>query len=111
VAAGDFDTCPAEAPALRPLRIEAVEPPEWIVAGVLGICRSAGVDVGGVEYLESERDGRVYFYDVNALSNFVNDAPRLVGFDPFERFVDYLARRAGLVARELAATASSKVID
>jgi hypothetical protein len=51
-----------------------------------------------VEYLESSRDGQLYFYDVNALSNFVTDAPRLVGFDPFARFVDFLERRAGLVA-------------
>ncbi len=42
----------------------------------------------------AERDGLPYFYDVNALSNFVTDAPRLVGFDPFVRFVDYLERRA-----------------
>ena len=52
-------------------------------------------DVGGVEYLESSRDGQIYLYDVNALSNFVTDAPRLVGFDPFARFVDFLERRAG----------------
>ena len=46
-----------------------------------------------MEYLESERDGEVYFYDVNALSNFVGDAPRVVGFDPFVRLGDLIARR------------------
>ena len=40
------------------------------------------------------RDGQIYLYDVNALSNFVTDAPRLVGFDPFARFADYLEQRA-----------------
>ncbi|HYU20966.1 MAG TPA: hypothetical protein VEQ11_19940, partial [Chloroflexota bacterium] len=70
------------------------------------IFRAAEIDVGGVEYLESERDGELYFYDVNALSNFVTDAPTLLGFDPFERFVDYLERRAGLAARSLAAVGS-----
>jgi hypothetical protein len=73
-----------------------------VVEGVLEIFRAAHVDVGGVEYLESERDGLTYFYDVNALSNFVTDAPTLVGFDPFERFVDYLEQRAGLTAPALA---------
>jgi hypothetical protein len=83
---------------MRQLQIEATSPPAWVVDGVLEIFRSASVDVGGVEYLESERDGQIYFYDVNSLSNFVTDAPKLVGFDPYERLVDHLERRAGLVA-------------
>jgi hypothetical protein len=90
----EFELCPVDAPAKKPLKIEATTPPSWIVDAVLLVFRSAGIDVGGVEYLESERDGQVYFYDVNALSNFVTDAPSLVGFNPFERFVDFLERRA-----------------
>jgi hypothetical protein len=31
---------------------------------------------------------------VNALSNFVSDGPRIVGFDPFARLVDYLLKEA-----------------
>jgi hypothetical protein len=54
------------------------------------------LDVGGIEYLVDDRDGRRYVYDINALSNFVADAPNVIGFDPFERLVDYLeARLAG----------------
>jgi len=83
---------------MRQLEIEAATPPSWVVDGVLSIFRAACVDIGGVEYLESERDGRIYLYDVNTLSNFVTDAPNLVGFDPFERLVDVLERRAGLAA-------------
>jgi hypothetical protein len=49
-----------------------------------------------VEYLLNDRDGQVYFYDINALSNFVADAPNVIGFDPFPRLVDYLLARAGL---------------
>jgi hypothetical protein len=44
-----------------------------------------------------DRDGEHYFYDVNALSNFVADAPRVIGFDPFVRLADWLEREAGLV--------------
>ena len=44
------------------------------------------------------RDGRPSFYDVNALSNFVTDAPRIVGFDPFDRFVDYLESRLSVLS-------------
>ncbi|MFN8632786.1 MAG: hypothetical protein U0893_02950 [Chloroflexota bacterium] len=93
----DLDFCPVDAPALRQLQIEATDPPQWVIDGVLDIFRSSGVDVGGVEYLESERDGQIYLYDVNSLSNFVTDAVNLVGFDPFERLVDHIARRAGLL--------------
>ena len=50
--------------------------------------------MGGIEYLESERDGRLYFYDINALSNFVADPLRVVGFDPTAKLVDFLAARA-----------------
>jgi hypothetical protein len=42
----------------------------------------------------NERDGRATFYDVNALSNFVADAPSVVGFDPFVDLVDLIAARA-----------------
>ena len=52
------------------------------------------MDVGGIEYLIDDRDGRHYFYDVNALSNFVADARNVIGFDPHERLVDYLLLRA-----------------
>jgi hypothetical protein len=54
----------------------------------------ARIDVGGVEYFVDARDGRHYFYDVNALSNFVADAPHVVGFDPFARLADYLEAEA-----------------
>lgn len=82
-----------------PKKIEAVQPPQWVIDDVLRIFASARIDIGGVEYLESERDGATYLYDVNPISNFVTDAPRLVGFDPFERFADYIERRAGLPSR------------
>jgi hypothetical protein len=93
---------PAETPAKTPKRIEVAEPPQWVIDDVLRVFRHGHVDIGGVEYLESERDGALYLYDVNPISNFVTDAPRLIGFDPFARFVDYIERRAGLPTRQLA---------
>ena len=58
------------------------------------LTREAGIDVGGVEYLVSARDGLAYFYDLNATSNFVADAPRVLGFDPFPDFVDVIVARS-----------------
>jgi len=86
--------CPADAPRTG-LTVECYAPPPSIVAQVERIMAAAGVEVGGVEYLTDARDGRLYFYDVNALSNFVADGPRVVGFDPFERLADWLEQEAG----------------
>jgi len=94
VAEESFDFCPADGlPPKASRKIEAMDPPAWVVDAVLRICTTAGLDLGGVEYLESERDGRLYFYDINALSNFVTDAPNVVGFDPFIRLGEFLQRR------------------
>lgn len=85
--------CPVDAPT-NDLRVEGYEPPPEVVRQVERIAEASGIEVGGVEYLIDERDGRLAFYDVNALSNFVADAPRVVGFDPFARLVDYLVEEA-----------------
>ena len=53
------------------------------------IVRAARLDVGGIEYLESD-DGRRVFYDINANSNLRPSVAAAFGFDPFERVVDYL---------------------
>lgn len=76
------------------LKVEGYVPPKEIIDEVLRLAQAARIDVGGIEYLISERDGRLYFYDINALSNFVTDAPRVVGFDPVPVFVDYLVKRS-----------------
>ena len=86
------DLCPADLPKVA-LRVEGYTPPDEIVRDVLALVAAAGLDLGGVEYLVNDRDGRVYYYDINALSNFVTDAVRVVGFDPFAALVDYLVAR------------------
>jgi hypothetical protein len=76
------------------LKVEAAHPPAEIIAQVERIAQAAHLDVGGIEYLIDDRDGKHYFYDVNALSNFVADPVNVLGFDPWARFVDYLEDRA-----------------
>ncbi|HEV2387632.1 MAG TPA: hypothetical protein VGS20_10300 [Candidatus Acidoferrales bacterium] len=85
--------CPVAPAEKRRLHIEGYRPSAEIIRQALAIAREARMDVGGIEYLENERDGRHYFYDANALSNFVTDAPRIVGFDPWRNFVDFIERR------------------
>lgn len=100
----DAQVCAVDAPK-RGLRVEGYEPPAQQRADVERIMRAAGIEVGGIEYMVDARDGRLYYYDVNALSNFVADAPNVVGFDPFARLADYLEREAGAA---LARPASGK---
>ncbi|GIW51557.1 MAG: hypothetical protein KatS3mg081_0912 [Gemmatimonadales bacterium] len=88
------EACPADAPD-HGLVVEACRPPQEVIAAVERIMGAAGIEVGGVEYITDARDGTIYFYDINALSNFVADAPRVVGFDPVARLVDYLEQEAG----------------
>ena len=92
--------CAVDAPK-NGMRVEAYTPPREIVEQVERIARRVGLDVGGIEYMIDDRDGRHYFYDINALSNFVADARNVVGFDPFERLVDYLVQRAGFIKTSL----------
>ncbi|MEM8996405.1 MAG: hypothetical protein AAGF23_16580 [Acidobacteriota bacterium] len=74
-------------------RIEAVDLPREIVDEVERIARAGQLDVGGVEFLESERDGHRYYYDVNAMSNFIADPVTVLGFDPTAELVDALEGR------------------
>jgi hypothetical protein len=115
-ATGSFDLCPADAcqtttgvelvgaacavDAVKSgLRVEGYTPPAEIIEQVERISRFTGLDIGGIEYLVDDRDGKHYFYDINALSNFVADAPNVVGFDPWVNFVDYIeGRLAGSLA-------------
>ena len=83
------NTCVVEA-AKAGLKVENYRPPQEVIEGVERIVAASGIDVGGIEYVIDDRDGQLYYYDVNALSNFVADAPRVIGFDPFVNLVDYL---------------------
>jgi len=80
--------------ASRGIRVEGYTPPPEVIADVERIFATAGIDVGGVEYMVDDRDGEILYYDINALSNFVAEAPRVVGFDPFVSLVDYLEAEA-----------------
>ncbi|MBA3672734.1 MAG: hypothetical protein H0W68_12035 [Gemmatimonadaceae bacterium] len=121
-ASGSFDLCPADAcqtttgvelvgaacavDAVKSgLRVEGYTPSAEIIAEVERISRHTGLDIGGVEYLVDDRDGKHYYYDVNALSNFVADAQNVVGLDPWVPFVDYIESRAGIAATASAGAA------
>ena len=84
----------------RGVPVEVYHPPRQVIEQVKAITSEANLDVGGVEYLVNERDSEIYFYDINALSNFVADAPNVIGFDPFPRLVEFIMHRAGISQQE-----------
>jgi len=85
--------CPVDAPKSG-MKVEGYEPPAQVIEDVERIAEFAGVEVGGIEYVFDERTGRQLYYDVNALSNFVADPVRVIGFNPYARLADFLIAEA-----------------
>lgn len=106
VSHGAFNLCPSEAcnpegggaghceivpkAAAKPVEFYPYPevPAEAVDAG-RRLVAAGGLDVGGIEYLES--GGRRVFYDVNANSNLRKPIGEAFGFDPFDRVASWLA--------------------
>jgi RimK-like ATP-grasp domain len=103
-AGSTFDLCPADVCMVdKPtITIEAYQPPPEIVTAVERAAVRAGLDVGGIEYMIDDRDGRAKFYDLNALSNFVANPLQVLGYDPHDNLVDYLIGQLGAGRRSAA---------
>lgn len=84
----DLSACPVDT---RPgLSVSRWDPPRWAIEAARALAGSAAMDIGGIEYLVGEEDGEIYFYDINATSNFVANPHEILGFDPTPRFADYI---------------------
>jgi glutathione synthase/RimK-type ligase-like ATP-grasp enzyme len=100
---GGFNLCPSE--VCNPegggeshCEVPQTRPPEFypykevpLAAVEAGerIMREGGLDIGGIEFIETP-DGRHVFYDINANSNLRAPIGEAFGFNPFERVVDFL---------------------
>jgi hypothetical protein len=85
--------CPVDAPKSG-MKVEGYDPPQQVIEDVERIVELAGVEVGGIEYVIDDRTGRQLYYDVNALSNFVADPVRVIGFNPYARLAEFLIAEA-----------------
>jgi hypothetical protein len=103
-AGSTFDLCPADVCMVdKPtITISEFKPPAEITRAVEKVAVMSGLDVGGIEYMIDDRDGRALFYDLNAMSNFVAKPLEVLGWDPHDRLVDYLL---GLIAAQQKAAA------
>ncbi len=75
------------------IRVEAFSPPRHVIEDVERIVKNARLDAGAVEYVVSEHDGEIYYCNLIGLSNFIDDPVNVIGFDPYEDFVDYIEDR------------------
>jgi hypothetical protein len=91
-AGSTFDLCPADVCMVdKPtITISQVQPPPDIVRAVERVAAMSGLDVGGIEYMVDDRDGRAKFYDLNAMSNFVAKPLEVLGWDPHDNLLDFL---------------------
>ena len=94
------NACAVDAPK-NGLKVEAFTPDREIINAIEKIIQASGIDVGGIEYIIDDRDGQLYYYDINALSNFVADAVNVIGFNPHEKLVDYIEKVANLKPEEV----------
>lgn len=85
------NACAVDA-AKNGLKVEAFTPPQEVITNIEKIMRETDIEVGGIEYIIDDRDGQLYYYDINAMSNFVADAVNVIGFDPHEKLVDFLEK-------------------
>jgi hypothetical protein len=109
-AGSTFDLCPADVCMVdKPtITITEFQPPADIVRAVERVAAMSGLDVGGIEYMVDDRDGRAKFYDLNAMSNFVARPLEVLGWDPHERLVDWLLQ---LIAAQQKAAASKAAAE
>jgi hypothetical protein len=91
-AGSTFDLCPADVCMVdKPtITISQFRPAPDIVRAVERVAAMSGLDVGGIEYMVDDRDGRPKFYDLNAMSNFVAKPLEVLGWDPHDKLVDFL---------------------
>lgn len=79
-AAAGADRAPIEIVAANNERVDDVR---RILAG-------ASADVGGVEYLIDQASGRAVFFDFNPYSNFLTGRDEELGFDPIDRYLNWV---------------------
>ena len=90
--ADSFNYCAADGCAVEagPDAIALFLPPESVIDAASRVMRSADTAVGGVEYIIDRSSGEPSFFDFNPYSNFVAGRNDELGFDPIDRYLDFV---------------------
>ncbi len=84
------DGCSIESPAAA---IQLFTPSNSVIKQVAQLMHIAGTDVGGVEYIIDAMTGRPSFFDFNPYSNFISGFDADLGFNPIDRYLDFVLTR------------------
>lgn len=87
-----FNYCAADGCAVESdgKTIALFTPDDATVEAAAAIMTAADTSVGGVEYLIDATSGRPAFFDFNPYSNFISGYDAELGFDPIDRYLDFL---------------------
>lgn len=86
------DGTAAEDPASR---VQLVDPGEEAARQAADFMTAANADVGSVEFMIDAATGRASFFDFNPYSNYIVGFADELGFDPIERYVDFVLGECG----------------
>lgn len=90
-----FNYCAADGCAVDTAEaIELFEAPPSIVVQVREMMTAASTEVGGVEYIIEKATGAATFFDFNPYSNLVRNVDAQLGFNPIDRYLDFVWDRA-----------------
>ena len=89
---GAFNYCAADGCAVQADAgsIRLFTPPDGLIARVAQLMTAARTDVGGVEYIVDATSGQPTFFDFNPYSNFVSGFDEKLGFNPIDRYLDFI---------------------
>ncbi len=87
-----FNYCAADGCAVEPggAAIELFTPSPGVIKAAARVMAAADTQVGGVEYILDAVTGEPSFYDFNPYSNFITGFDAALGFNPIDRYLDFL---------------------
>jgi hypothetical protein len=99
---GTFDLCPADVCLIdKPsVTVRAFQASPTMIEAAERIARAGQLDLAGIEFMIDDRDGVARYYDINGLSNFVADPRNVLGWDPHDNLVDFLAQAIAASGRK-----------
>ena len=89
-----FNYCAADGCSVGEDAIQLFTPPSEIVEQAAAVMIGASTDVGGVEYIIDASTGEPTFYDFNPYSNFLAGQDDGLGFNPIDRYLDFVHNQA-----------------